>query len=50
MHRHRGFTLIEIVIAVLITAILFDGLRPSSRRCQSRRLQHNSERLQAVQF
>lgn len=52
MRRHRGFTLIEIVIAVLITAILFTMAYGAIQQAlgNRERLQANSARLRAVQF
>lgn len=52
MNRQRGFTLIEIVIAVMITAILFTMAYGAIQQALANRerLQHNSERLRAVQF
>lgn len=52
MRRQRGFTLIEIVIAVLITAILFTMAYGAIQQAlgNRERLQVNSARLRAVQF
>jgi len=50
--RQRGFTLIEIVIAVMITAILFTMAYGAIQQALANRerLQENSARLQALQF
>jgi general secretion pathway protein J len=50
--RQRGFTLIEIVIAVLITAILFTMAYGAIQQAIANRdrLKENAERLQALQF
>jgi general secretion pathway protein J len=52
MRRQRGFTLIEIVIAVMITAILFTMAYGAIQQAigNRERLQQNSARLRAVQF
>ena len=52
MRRQRGFTLIEIVIAVMITAILFAMAYGAINQAVGNRgrLQENSARLRAVQF
>ncbi len=52
MPRQRGFTLIEIVIAVMITAILFAMAYGAINQAVGNRgrLQENSARLRAVQF
>jgi general secretion pathway protein J len=50
--RQRGFTLIEIVIAVMITAILFSMAYGAIQQAVANRerLKQNSERLRALQF
>jgi general secretion pathway protein J len=52
MRQQRGFTLIEIVIAVMITAILFAMAYGTINQAVGNRgrLQENSARLRAVQF
>ncbi len=52
MRRQRGFTLIEIVIAVMITAILFTMAYGAIQQAvgNRERLQQNSARLRAVQY
>ena len=52
MRRQRGFTLIEIVIAVMITAILFTMAYGAIQQAllNRDRLKENSDRLQALQF
>ena len=52
MSRQRGFTLIEIVIAVLITAILFTMAYGAIQQALANRdrLTENADRLQALQF
>ncbi len=52
MRQQRGFTLIEIVIAVMITAILFTMAYGAIQQAigNRERLQQNSARLRAVQF
>jgi general secretion pathway protein J len=52
MRRQRGFTLIEIVIAVMITAILFTMAYGAIQQAigNRERLQQNSTRLRAVQY
>lgn len=50
--RQRGFTLIEIVIAVMITAVLFTMAYGAIQQAVANRerLKHNSDRLRALQF
>ncbi len=52
MRQQRGFTLIEIVIAVLVTAILFSMAYGAIQQAVSNRerLLENSARLRAVQY